>query len=497
MTPRLNRRDVLKLIGATAAGASMPWLRSPSAHAQAASDVHLRILFIEASPGCRRTTFEPLVPGSLWLPDTQVVTDWAFRDVMAPLSPYRSRATIFQNLDMLSDRADPTGPANAHIGGLTHMLTAADRQAPDLGGGASIDQYIAHQLRANGVMTRLASLEMMATDSAGPYSRSQNHDAYTASGQKVPFLKYVPDVWDRIFPDPLVGDAQQQAQRAARRASVHNLIRGDYDRLIARLGAEDRDKLSQMRDYRADLEQAVGLVTNRDANRPEQASILDPWSQLTEGYQQGNLGNRPWKVHAELLGKLAAAALHTDTTRVVNLSIENPPNYEFAYANGDFGSSDAHDLTHQVSGDEPMLADPTAAAVIDESHRVLYEQVRFVLDELASLTETDGKSLLDHTLVLVYSHIADGSHDLSRLPWLVFGDAQGYLKTGQYIRFGAWDWRLDRAIPPDDVGFPYRWNGSGRPHNDLFVTLANAMGISTDTFGNAAVCTGPILEMRA
>ena len=47
------------------------------------------------------------------------------------------------------------------------------------------------------------------------------------------------------------------------------------------------------------------------------------------------------------------------------------------------------------------------------------------------------------------------------------------------------------------MGFPYRWNGSGRPHNDLFVTLANAMGVATDTFGNAGVCTGPILEMRA
>jgi hypothetical protein len=496
MTKRFHRRHMLGLIGATAAGASLPWLRSPSARAQA-DEVPLRVLFIEASPGCRRTTFEPVAPGPLWSTATRVETTWAFRDVMAPLTPYRARTTLFQNLDMLSDRADPTSPANAHLGGLTHMLTAANRAAPDQGGGVSIDQRIAQHLRDSGVRTRLSSLEMMATDSAGEYSRSQTHYAYSAAGQQVPFLTYIPDIWERVFPEPLAGDSQAQAQQSARRAHVFNFIRSDYDRLIARLGAEDRDKLTQMRDYRADLQASAGIVTNRDANRPPQASILDPWSQLSEGYQRGNLQNRTWKVHAELIGKLAAAALHTDTTRVVNVSIENPPNYEFGYTNGNFGSSDAHDLTHQVSGDAPMLVDAAAAAVIDESHRVVYLQVRAILDELAALQESDGQSLLDHTLVVVYSHIAEGSHDLTRLPWLLLGDAHGYLRTGLYIRFGSWDSRLDRAIPADDAGFPYTWNGRGRPHNDLFVTIANAMGLPLTTFGNTSVATGPISELIA
>ena len=30
------------------------------------------------------------------------------------------------------------------------------------------------------------------------------------------------------------------------------------------------------------------------------------------------------------------------------------------------------------------------------------------------------------------------------------------------------------------------------PHNNLYVSLANAMGIDIDTFGNPAVCTGPL-----
>jgi hypothetical protein len=32
----------------------------------------------------------------------------------------------------------------------------------------------------------------------------------------------------------------------------------------------------------------------------------------------------------------------------------------------------------------------------------------------------------------------------------------------------------------------------GPPHNDLFVSLANFMGVKTDTFGNPEVCTGPL-----
>ena len=35
-----------------------------------------------------------------------------------------------------------------------------------------------------------------------------------------------------------------------------------------------------------------------------------------------------------------------------------------------------------------------------------------------------------------------------------------------------------------------------QPHNNLFVSIAQAMGVQTNTFGNADVCTGPLAGLR-
>ena len=140
----MKRRDILKLLGASSVGAMLPWLSSRSADAQA-SDVPLRILFLELGHGARRGTWEPTVAGPTDPASTQVVSDWSFRGPMTALAPYKDRITLFQNLDMVSVRADPSSPANAHENGGTHMLVADDRYngTGDLGGGVSIDQLIA------------------------------------------------------------------------------------------------------------------------------------------------------------------------------------------------------------------------------------------------------------------------------------------------------------------------------------------------------------------
>src|SRR5690606_5658040 len=134
-------------------------------------DVPLRMLFIEVSPGCRRTTFEPVIQGPKYVSQTTALgnSEWSFRPVMSALDAYRSRTTMFENLDMVTAKVDPTPAANAHFDGLTHMLTAANRfgATGELGGGPSIDQAIAQHLNANGPITRLPSLEVMADESAG------------------------------------------------------------------------------------------------------------------------------------------------------------------------------------------------------------------------------------------------------------------------------------------------------------------------------------------
>ncbi len=502
----MKRRDILKLLGASSVGAMLPWLSSRSADAQA-SDVPLRILFLELGHGARRGTWEPTVAGPTDPASTQVVSDWSFRGPMTALAPYKDRITLFQNLDMVSVRADPSSPANAHENGGTHMLVADDRYngTGDLGGGVSIDQLIASELNADQLLTKLRSLEIAAREHSGPYSNVDNRHHYAVPGEKLPFLSHIPEIWNHIFPEPLDADIAVQQERIAKKTSVYNHVKGDYERLIAKLGGADREKIQRMLDLRAELQEALTLINDRAANRPPEETIMDPWSMLEEGYQQGHPGNPLWAVKVPLVYKMMGAALHTDTTRVGNLAIELPPNYEFGYTAGSsfsgVATSDWHDLTHKVSGDNPELTDAAARAFNDEMEKDTYDMLAQFLGELDSLPETDGGTMLDHTLIVVHSHIAEGSHDVTRLPWLVIGDAQGALKTGQYIRFP-----ITHKDDPNQIGqldYPQDsssriYNYRGRPHNDLFVTLAQAMGVSVSTFGKSLPeSKGAIAEMLA
>jgi hypothetical protein len=82
--------------------------------------------------------------------------------------------------------------------------------------------------------------------------------------------------------------------------------------------------------------------------------------------------------------------------------------------------------------------------------------------------------------ILWCSQIGYGSHDLANLPWVIAGDANGYFRTGRYLKLPA-NARSTR----------------GQPHNDLFVSLANAMDVPITTFGNPACCNGPLGGLRS
>jgi hypothetical protein len=55
------------------------------------------------------------------------------------------------------------------------------------------------------------------------------------------------------------------------------------------------------------------------------------------------------------------------------------------------------------------------------------------------------------------------------MPFLLAGRAGGKLRTGRFLRFA-----------------------STVPHNNLLVSIMNAMDVPATTFGNPAYCTGPL-----
>jgi hypothetical protein len=106
----------------------------------------------------------------------------------------------------------------------------------------------------------------------------------------------------------------------------------------------------------------------------------------------------------------------------------------------------------------------------------VYEQHAYLLQRMSEVQEGGG-TLLDHTLILSIHDFGDSaSHNFRNLFTMLIGDAGGYLRTGRFLSFGT----------------------AGKAHNNVLVTVANALGVDVRTFGEAALCDGgPMPELRA
>jgi hypothetical protein len=111
-------------------------------------------------------------------------------------------------------------------------------------------------------------------------------------------------------------------------------------------------------------------------------------------------------------------------------------------------------------------------AAVTRWHQWEAKQLVSLLDLLRQVPEADGSSMLDHTMVLLCGQIGEHGHEIDQLPWVLAGGSALGFQGGRYLQF-------DKA-----------------PHNDLFVSLAQAMGVQTETFGNPTVCTGPLPGLR-
>jgi len=181
----------------------------------------------------------------------------------------------------------------------------------------------------------------------------------------------------------------------------------------------------------------------------------------------------------DAMSHLVQMAFACDLTRVVLLGVAQPFDDLFGYTSGNWGTTDSHDLIHKTSyGNAGTLkSNVDAMNAVTKLHQVECDQFTAMLDLLRQVPESDGSTLLDHTIVLWCSQIGEHGHDLDYLPWIVGGGSAAGFKPGRYLKYP-------------------RTNGKGAPHNNLFVSIAQAMGLQTNTFGNASVCTGPLDRLR-
>jgi Protein of unknown function (DUF1552) len=457
---KLNRRAVLRGMGGAAL--SLPFLEAMGCSRESAPAAERtgRAAFGATFPKRLVIFYTPngTVPPDFFPTRTEFNDQEALSPILAPLRPHNRDLLVVGNVSALSALQ---GPGDAHQKGTGQCLTARAMQEGDFPGdaglscgwadGISVDQEIAKQI---GTTTKFQSLELgVMVFGANVGSRL----SYSGPAQPLPPENSPYAGFDRIFSD-LSLDSGQAAQNTARRRAVLDKVKEDYDRLRKRLGAADREKLdghlASVEDVASRLDRGTTMISP-DCREPE----------LTQGLDPARIPNLPeiGKLQSDLL----AHALSCDLTRVATVMWTNSAT---AKVLGFLGS----DI---VEGHHPMAHngydDPVNREHLTRISRFYAEQLSYFITKLKSMPEGDG-TVFDNTLIFWTNEHADGNHLRQNMPYLLAGSAGGHFRTGRYV------------VQPREVA-----------HNDLLITVLNAMGVEATTFGDPRYCTGPIPGLTA
>jgi hypothetical protein len=84
-----------------------------------------------------------------------------------------------------------------------------------------------------------------------------------------------------------------------------------------------------------------------------------------------------------------------------------------------------------------------------------------LLDKLAAVTDADGQTLLDGSVIYWPNELSAGQiHDRRDLPYVLAGQGNGALRPGRFVQ------------------------NVGDPHNKLYAAFLNMFGISATSFGD-------------
>lgn len=388
-----------------------------------------------------------------WVP-IGTETSFTLSDVLAPLEPFKDKLVVVEGVDMKSAYS---GPGDPHQQGIAQALTATELQEGALfpyacnpskmvgwGGGISLDQLLALEI---GQTTKFPSLELGVQVQ---YSNVSSRISYLGAGKPVPPDDDPWHVFARIFTD-LQTDPAVLAQLKADRKRVLDSVKGDYDSLMGQLGYEDRQKLDAHVTAIADIESHLDTTgaLGGACQIPFMGAPIDVYAN----------DNYPAIAKAQL--DMLAMAFACDLTRVASVqwtTVQTGKVFSWLGI-----TQTHHDLSHSSISDKDS---EQKLVNIGNWHA---QQLAYLMGKLKEIPEGDG-TVLDNTVIFWCTDIAQGqSHARLDMPYLLAGGAGGAWKTGRYIQ------RI------------------GEPHNNLLVSIANAMGVPLTTFGNKDFCTGPMI----
>lgn len=351
-------------------------------------------------------------------------SDYQLTPYLEELADHRDQLTLISGLSHPEQQGN-----NGHASEITFLTSA---QRPGLAGfrnTISIDQMIANQI---GIETRYPYLAL---------STSGRSMSWTANGVEVPGVSSPSKLFKALFISGTEKEVADDMKKLRRGRSILDTVSGRAKELERKISGRDREKvdeyLTAVRALEKRLQQSEDWVKRPkpkvDAAEPR--DVLDKNDAIAK---------------QRLLYDMIVLAIQTDSTRTITYQLSGMNAVPVIPG----VSSDWHGLSHH--GKDPAKIDELK--VIEKAEFTAFAEF---LTKLRSVEE-NGKSLLDHTAILFGSNLGNASaHDWHNLPILVAG---GGYKHGSYV-----------AHDPK----------SNTPLANLFVSLANRMGIETDHFGSS------------
>lgn len=344
--------------------------------------------------------------------------------LLKPLWENRKHMTVFRGLDH--------GIKGGHFAVhsfLSGVLNSEAQNRPN--GNVTIDQFIADEI---GFQTRFPSLTVGSE--GGIHGGCQI--AWTKSGVRVPPITGPAELFDRLFVEDSPERQNRRHQENRLQASILDTVLGEANSLSRRVNREDKSKLDEYFTSIRDVEKRLEL-------RQRWASLPKPKPPFDRPENKNKVEDLP------MLYELIALALQTDSTRIATLEIGG----DFLPQNLGIDKS-YHGLSHH-GNDEAAIKHLIALETYQIEHFAKF------LTRLSKMEDGD-RTLLDSTAVLFGSGIGDANtHKNSDLPIILAG---GGYRHGEF-----------RKVPssgPNKV-----------PLCNLFVDIAQRMGVEADSFGTS------------
>ena len=398
-----------------------------------------------------------------WWP-TGTQNDFAFKEILSPLTPLKSKIIIPKNLAYKSAAKD-VSPGERHQSGMGTALSGMPLQAGSFvggdgslagwGDGITVDQVIANHISEG---TAYKSLHLgVRTDTTAATAEVRTRISYTGPAQPIPPQNDPSDVFQQVFgnftpTDPMGGGEDDPKIRLQRSVLDHSLEQFKF--VLKKAGQQDRIRLEAHQAMVRDLERRLSNpnVQGEACFIPEkpEAMAIDSEDTMPE--------------ISRLQIDLLVAALACDQTRVASIQYSNSKNHiRFPWIQS---MGDGHQLSHSAGGGN-------AREEWIKRDKWLASEFAYLLQRLDSIVEgDDGTTLLDNCVIVWINELSEGpKHSHTNMPFVIAGSGGGYFKTGQYVDY------LDR------------------PHNDMLVSFQNAFGIDSQTFGDPRFVTGPLSDI--